>query len=154
MSDSSDTSSARPAPAQTPLGQTIYLAPEGFVQDLVAELGDVAAVEDRLVFTDGPARPAAWAQNIWHDPVRIEFASIKEGARALRSIQRNWALWTLRHHRRASLIQDNLPHVSAKPVVFPSPLPTAPLGSWTLLDENTIVAAARCSSPYRHGEVT
>lgn len=44
MSDSSDSSPARATPAQTPLGQTIYLAPEGFVQDLVAELGDVATV--------------------------------------------------------------------------------------------------------------
>ncbi|WP_029008915.1 SAM-dependent methyltransferase [Azospirillum halopraeferens] len=137
-----------------PLGQTIYLAPEGFVDDLVAELGEVSAVEDRLVFAPGPARPAAWAQNVWHDPVRIPFASIKEAARALRAIQRNWALWPLRHHRRAALIAENLPHVSARPLVFPAPAPTAPLGSWTLLDEHTLLAAARCSSPFRHGEVT
>lgn len=137
-----------------PLNQTIYLAPEGFVDDLVAELGDVAAVEDRLVFVDGPARPAAWAQNIWFDPVRIEVESIKDAARKLRAIQRNWALWSLRHHRRANLIQENLPHVSAKPIVFPSPKPTAPLGSWTLLDEFTVIAAPHCASPFRHGEVS
>lgn len=136
-----------------PLGETIYLAADGFVDDLVAELGEVSQVDGRLVFAPGPARPAAWAQNIWHDPVRIAVPSIKGGAKALRGIQRNWALWSQRHHRRAALIQENLPHVSAKPVVFPSSLPTAPLGSWTLLDESTIVAAARCSSPYRHGEV-
>ncbi len=139
-------------PMTEPLNQTIYLAPEGFVDDLVAELGDVAAVEDRLVFVDGPARPAAWAQNIWFDPVRIEMESIKDAAKKLRAIQRNWALWSLRHHRRANLIQENLPHVSAKPIAFPSPVPTAPLGSWTLLDEFTVIAAARCSSPWRHGE--
>ncbi|HYH37300.1 MAG TPA: SAM-dependent methyltransferase [Azospirillum sp.] len=137
----------------TPLNQTIYLAPEGFVDDLVAELGEVAAVEDRLVFVDGPARPAAWAQNLWHDPVRIEVESIKDAAKKLRAIQRNWALWSLRHHRRANLIQENLPHVSAKPIAFPSPIPSAPLGSWTLLDEFTVIAAARCSSPWRHGEL-
>ncbi|HEY0838339.1 MAG TPA: SAM-dependent methyltransferase [Azospirillum sp.] len=137
-----------------PLGQTIYLAPEGFVDDLVAELGEVSDVQDRLVFAPGPARPAAWAQNIWFDPVRIEAESIKDAAKKLRAIQRNWALWSLRHHRRASLIQENLPHVSAKPVTFPSPLPTAPFGSWTLWDERTLIAAPRCSSPYRHGEVS
>ena len=115
---------APPGAAVTPLGQTVYLAADGFLDDLVAELGDVATVDGRLVFVDGPARPAAWAQNIWYDPVRIEFASIKGGAKALRGIQRNWALWSQRHHRRAALIQENLPHVSAKPVVFPSPLPT------------------------------
>ena len=160
MDDSTpeNTTSSRPQAAPgaetVPLGQTVYLAADGFLDDLVAELGDVASVDGRLVFADGPARPAAWAQNIWHDPVRIEFASIKGGAKALRGIQRNWALWSQRHHRRAALIQENLPHVSAKPVVFPSPLPTAPLGSWTLLDESTIIAAARCSSPFRNGEVT
>ncbi|MGQ9367297.1 SAM-dependent methyltransferase [Azospirillum sp. ST 5-10] len=140
-------------PAIEPLGQTVYLAPEGLLDDLVAELGDVAAVDGRLVFAEGPARPAAWAQNVWHDPVRLRFASIKEAARALRGIQRNWALWPLRHHRRAALIQENLPHVSARPLAFPAPAPSAPLGSWTLLDERTLVAAARCSSPFRHGEV-
>ncbi|HYF90480.1 SAM-dependent methyltransferase [Azospirillum sp.] len=165
MDDSTpqDTSASLPQPAPgetapgavvTPLGQTVYLAADGFLDDLVAELGEVASVDGRLVFVDGPARPAAWAQNIWYDPVRIEFASIKSGAKALRGIQRNWALWSQRNHRRAALIQENLPHVSAKPVVFPSPLPTAPLGSWTLTDESTIIAAAHCSSPFRNGEVT
>lgn len=135
-----------------PLGQTVYLAAEGFEADLLAELGPDATVDGRLVFTPGPARPAAWAQNVWLDPVRIEFASIKEAAKALRAIQRNWTLWPLRHHRRATLIQENLPHVSAKPLVFPAAPPAAPLGSWALLDEYTLVAAARCSSPFRHGE--
>ncbi|HYH18063.1 MAG TPA: SAM-dependent methyltransferase [Azospirillum sp.] len=136
-----------------PLGQTIYLAPEGFVDDLVAELGEVSDVQDRLVFAPGPVRPAAWAQNVWFDPVKIDIESIKDAAKKLRGIQRNWALWSIRHHRRASLIQENLPHVSAKPIPFPSPLPTAPFGSWTLWDERTVIAAARCSSPFRHGEV-
>lgn len=38
--------------------------------------------------------------------------------------------------------------------MFPSDPPSAPLGSWTLLDANTIIASARCSSPFRNGEVT
>ncbi len=142
-----------PAPMIESLNQTIYLAAEGFVDDLIAELGDVAAVEDRLVFADGPPRPAAWAQNIWPDAVRFEALSIKDAAKKLRAIQRNWALWPLRHHRRATLIQENLPHVSAKPLVFPQTSPTAPLGSWALLDEFTVIAAPHCSSPFRHGEV-
>lgn len=138
---------------------TVYLAPDGYVDDLVAELGltgggTVGEVDGRLVFAPGPARAVVWAQNIWFDPVLIPFTSIKDAARALRGIQRNWALWSTRHHRRANLIQENLPHVSAKPLVFPAAAPTAPLGSWTLLDENTLLAAARCSSPFRHGEVT
>lgn len=137
----------------TPLGATAYLAAEEYLEPLLVELGDVRSVHGRLVIADGPPRPAAWAQNIWYDPVLIPIQSIKQGAKALRGIQRNWALYGFQHHRRAQLIQDNLPHVSAKPVSFFTPPPTAPLGSWTLLNENTILAAAHCSSPYRNGEI-
>ncbi|MGH7058751.1 MAG: SAM-dependent methyltransferase, partial [Stellaceae bacterium] len=55
-------------------------------------------------------------------------------------------------YRRAVLIQQQLPPVSAKPLVFGEPAPTAPLGSWTLLDRGTILAAPRCTSPFANGE--
>jgi 23S rRNA (cytidine2498-2'-O)-methyltransferase len=113
----------------------------------------VAAVHERLVIADGPPRPAAWAENIWYDPVKIEIRSIADGAKALRGIQRNWTLYSTRLHRRAKLIQERLPSVSAKPLVFPQAPPTSPLGSWTLLDENTILAASYCSSPFPNGAV-
>ena len=83
----------------------------------------------------------------------LPIASIGDGAKALRAIQRNWALYSWEHHRRAALIEAKLPPVRPKPIAFPSEAPKAPLGSWTLLDANTILAAARCSSPFRHGEV-
>jgi 23S rRNA (cytidine2498-2'-O)-methyltransferase len=136
-----------------PLGLTGYLAPEGFEAELAAELGEVARSYGRLLFAPGPPRPVAWAENVWFEPAEIEIASIADGARRLRDVQRNWALYSARLHRRAGLIAERLPHVSAKPLVFPSPAPTAPLGSWTLVDEKTIIAAARCSSPFPNGEV-
>src|SRR5581483_1713743 len=80
-------------------------------------------------------------------------ASIAEGAAKLRAIQRNWALYPHRLHRRAALIARRLPHVSAKPLAFPAPAPAAPLGSWTLLDAGTILAAGDCSSPFPNGVV-
>src|SRR5258706_2016220 len=46
-----------------------------------------------------------------------------------------------------------LPHVSAKPVVFPAAAPVAPFASWTLLAHDRLLAAARCSSPFANGEV-
>ena len=142
-----------PTAAGEPLGMTGYLAPDGFLDDLVAELGEVAVVHDRLVFAPGPPRPAAWVENIWYDPVRLPVASIKSAARSLRGIQRNWALYPVRHHGRAKLIQEQLPHVSAKPLVFPATAPAAPLGSWMMEDEHTLIASAHCSSPFRNGEV-
>jgi 23S rRNA (cytidine2498-2'-O)-methyltransferase len=136
-----------------PLGLTGYLAPDGFDADLAAELGDVAMSCGRLLFAPGPPRDAAWVANVWLDPVRFEVASIADAAKRLRAIQRNWACYSYQLHRRAKLIADRLPHVSAKPLRFPSPAPTAPLGSWTLADENMVIAAAKCTSPFPNGEV-
>lgn len=142
-----------PTSAGEPLGMTGYLAPDGFLDDLLAELGEVAMVHDRLVFAPGPPRPVYWVENVWYNPVRLPVASIKTAARGLRAIQRNWTLYPVRYHGRAKLIQEQLPHVSAKPLVFPATAPTAPLGSWMMEDEHTLIAAARCSSPFRNGEV-
>jgi len=131
---------------------TAYLAAEGFVEDLRAELGEVSAAYGRLLLAPGPARPAAWAANIWHGPVRLAVASIGDAAKRLRAMQRNWALYSHAHHRRAALIEAKLPKVSAKPLRFPEPAPTAALGSWTLIDEVTVLASPRCSSPFPNGE--
>ena len=132
---------------------TGYLAPDGFLDDLVAELGEVAAVHDRLVFA--PARRVPSPGSRISGTIRCAWpvASIKSAARSLRGIQRNWALYPVRHHGRAKLIQEQLPHVSAKPLVFPATAPTAPLGSWMMEDEHTLIASAHCSSPFRNGEV-
>jgi 23S rRNA (cytidine2498-2'-O)-methyltransferase len=142
-----------PSDPPRPLGATAYLAADGFIDDLVEELGAVRAVHGRFVLADGPPRPAAWAANTWFDPVLIDAPSIGEGARALRAIQRNWALYSFAHHRRAALIEAKLPPVRFKPLPYPAEAPKAPLGSWTLIEPNTILAAARCSSAFRHGEV-
>lgn len=132
---------------------TGYLAPEGFEADLEREIGKVSARYGRLLLVEGPEKPAAWAQNVWRDPVILKIESIGDGAKQLRAIQRNWAMYDYQLHRRAKLLHEKLPHVSAKPVVFPSERPTAPLGSWTLIDENHVLASADCSSPYKNGMI-
>lgn len=135
----------------TPLGHTLYLAAEGFVAELLAELGDVEAVHGRLVMAAGPPRPAAWAQNVWLDPQVIPAPSIGEAAKALRAIQRNWVCHAFQLGGRSRLIQERLPPLAGKPFVFGNAPPQAPLGSWTLWDAETVIAAPRCSSPFPHG---
>jgi 23S rRNA (cytidine2498-2'-O)-methyltransferase len=141
------------SPAQTDGVRTAYLAPEGFVAELAHEVGPIDVAHDRLLVAAGPAKPAAWAQNIWLAPIEIGIDSIGDAARKLRAIQRNWAAYAPRLHRRAMLIQAQLPSVSAKPLEFGAPAPRAPLGSWTLLDANTLLAAPNCTSPFPNGEV-
>src|SRR5262249_13800416 len=113
--------------------RTAYLAAEGLVDELAHELGAVARRHGRLLIAPGPPRPAAWAANTWLDPQEIAIASISDAVAKLRAIQRNWALYAPRLFRRATLIQEQLPKVSAKPLVFGTPPPSAPLGSWTQL---------------------
>lgn len=136
----------------TPFGQTIYVPADGFLPQLLTELGEGASVVGDLVAAPGPARGAAWARNVWQDPMLHPIASIGDAARRLRAIQRNWHLHAIGHFRRAELIRAKLPPVAARALVFPDPPPTAPLGSWTLLDPGTMLAASRCSSPVPDGE--
>jgi 23S rRNA (cytidine2498-2'-O)-methyltransferase len=132
---------------------TGYLAASDQLTEMLAELGGKPELHGHLALVPGGARPVAWAQNVWLDPRALTISSIADGARALRNIQRNWTLYPGKLHRRASLIAERLPHVSAKPLKFGAAAPTAPLGAWMLLDANTILASPHCSSPFPHGEV-
>jgi len=133
--------------------RTAYLAAEGFVDELEDELGAVELRHGRLLIAGGPLRPVAWAANIWLDPREIAIASISDAAAKLRAIQRNWAVYAPRLFRRATLIQEQLSKVPAKPLVFGIPPPSSPVGSWTLLDAGTVLAALHCASPFPNGEV-
>jgi 23S rRNA (cytidine2498-2'-O)-methyltransferase len=132
---------------------TAYLAAEGFLDELAEELAPVERVHGGLLIAPGPRRPAAWAANVWLDPQLIPVASISDAAAKLRAIQRNWAVYAPQLHRRAMLIQEQLPKVSARKQVFGVPAPAPSLGSWTLLDRWTVLAAPHCTSPFAHGEI-
>jgi len=112
----------------------------------------VTAWHGRLALSPDPPGPAAWALDIWTDCREIEAPSIAAAARALKAIQRNWSLYSAAHHRRGALIVAALPPVAAKPLVFPSPAPAAPLGAFTLLDPTRILASPAKTSPVPNGE--
>lgn len=131
-----------------------YLAPDGFTAQLEAELGKrVVERHDRLYLATGHPEPAVWAQNTWYEPEIIGVASIGAAAKALKERQRNWAPYTFHLHRRSELIQEQLPYVNTKPLPFPAPPErfAAPLGSWSLLGEKTLICAPRCSNPFANG---
>ncbi|MBR3880280.1 MAG: hypothetical protein IKJ34_01595 [Mailhella sp.] len=134
----------------------VYLAARGFERDLLDELAlhgvNILEVKERLVLAEGLFR-SAWAQNIWLEPFFQPIASVGEAVRILKSIQRNWKLHAVDFHRRAALIEQQLPPVKAKPLPFGQPAPTSPLGSWTLWDRDTLLVSATCSSAFPDGEV-
>jgi 23S rRNA (cytidine2498-2'-O)-methyltransferase len=136
---------------------TGYVAPEGYVAELRSELARagavIAAEHGRLLLGAGEPYPAAWAQNVWYDVRELPVPSIKAAARRLRDMQRNWALLpTDGPYRRARLIADQLPHVGFKPLSFPQRPPAAPLGGWTLIAPDRMLAAPATASAFPHGE--
>jgi 23S rRNA (cytidine2498-2'-O)-methyltransferase len=133
--------------------KSAYLAAEGLTQPLLKELDGVIAIHDRLVLSSKPAQEVFWAQNIWRNPETLSIDSINDAAKKLQAIQRNWCLHSYHLHRRAKLILEKLSPRTSRPLVFPSALPTSPLGSFTLLDKNTLLASSDCSSAFPNGEV-
>jgi 23S rRNA (cytidine2498-2'-O)-methyltransferase len=138
----------------TRLDLTGYLADPAFIGELREELGDVCAEYGALLFAPGPARPVAWARDIWVEPRRLPAPSITLAAKALRQLGRDWTLYPYAQHRRASLIQEGLPKLRERaPWTFGQPLPARRLGSWMLLDKDSMIASAECRSPLPLGEL-
>ena len=135
------------------MDRTGYLAPEGLEEALQGELKGILFRQGRLFVAEGPPQRVHWAQNVWLEPETIHFSSIKDAASKLRALHGLWAYYPHVSVRRGELIAQNLPYFSPKPLPFPSPLPITPLGSWTLLDDNTLFCSPRCTSPFANGEI-
>jgi 23S rRNA (cytidine2498-2'-O)-methyltransferase len=130
-----------------------YLAPEGLEKQVLTEIDGADAAWGRLIVKAGEPRKCAWAQNTWLDPRIIEYSSINDAARKLRSLQRNWAPYALALHRRTALIAAALPHLPDRKRPFPSAIPSAPMGGFTLIDECRLIASPSTSSPFANGEI-
>lgn len=133
--------------------QTAYLAAEKFLPDLLKELKNVEKIHGNLVLAKGPVQKALFAQCVWENAEIIPIASIGEAVKALRSRGPRWALYSVDNHRRAQLIQEQLPKLKNAPLEFLGPVPETNLGAWTLLDKNTLLASAQTNSPLPLGAV-
>lgn len=134
------------------LEATCFHAARGFLSLLLDELPERDRVDGELVTMLGERHHAYWTRNVWKRPFLIEFGSVGEAAKVLRSMQRNWACVPSRLHRRAALIAARLPPLPSKPKVFPFVPPNVPMGAFTLLDEHSMLASPECSSPFPNGE--
>lgn len=136
---------------------TGYLAIHKFEAELERELKvkglSVALKKDRLYLVEGNHPPMIWAQVTAFELSLIPIASISDGVKKLKALGRNWGLFTVGHHRRAELIQSELPKLNTKPIPFRHPLPTHPMGFWTLWEQDHILASTKTTSPYALGEM-
>ncbi|XGC81408.1 SAM-dependent methyltransferase [Bdellovibrio bacteriovorus] len=130
-----------------------YLTSEQFLPELQEEIKNIKSVHGNLVIADGPVQESVWAQQIWLNPEVITFESITQAAKALKERGKLWACYSVDNHRRAQLIQDNLPKLKPRIMDFLSPLPTDPLGAWTLLDKNTLLVSSQTNSVFPLGEI-
>lgn len=134
-----------------------YLAAEGFQPELAEELRlagrGISAWHGRLALSPDLPAACAWALDTWTAPREMPAPSVKATADALRALQRNWSLYAATQFRRAALIEDRLPPVKARPLLFPEPAPAAPLGAWTLLAADRLLASPTKTSPFVNGEV-
>ena len=133
--------------------RSAYLGSKEHMEPLKGELDEITGVHDQLVLSCALPIKSLWSINTWHNPKILTIDSINDGAKQLKEIQRNWCLYSYQFHRRAKLIQEKLPYLSAKPLRFPCALPTSPIGSWALLTENQILASSKCSSFFKNGKI-
>ncbi len=137
---------------------TGYLAIHKFEAELEKEFEikglKIAQKLDRLYLIEGNHPAMIWAQMSAFDLELISIASINDGVKKLKALGRNWGLFTVGNHRRAQLIQDELPKYNQKPIPFRHPLPTSPMGFWTLLAPDQMLATTKTSSPFALGEMT
>jgi len=132
----------------------LYQVIPGFEDHLNIELSNAGLLypgTDLYHIQEPPTQKIFWHQNCWLEPFRLEFSSINEASAVLRNIQRNWSACLLTLFRRGALITSKLPPISSKPRPFPWEMGNSPVGIWTLLNEHTIIASARCSSPFPNG---
>jgi 23S rRNA (cytidine2498-2'-O)-methyltransferase len=144
---------------RSPMTQyTGYLAIYKFESELEKELGikglKVAFKKDRLYVVEGNHPPMIWAQLSAFKMEFVPINSINDAAKKLKAQGRTWGLFTVGHHRRAQLIQEELLNYNEKPIPFRHPLPTLPMGFWTLWEPDQILIGAETSSPFALGELT
>jgi 23S rRNA (cytidine2498-2'-O)-methyltransferase len=111
------------------------------------------AVGSLVYRANPPTGLVFWWRNLWNAPFVFSFSSINKAAAVLRSVQRNWVCVPQEYYGRARLIQEALPYVTQKRRPLDYVLPDAPVGSWTLIGERTILASACCASPFPGGVI-
>lgn len=136
---------------------TGYLAIHKFESELEREFEirglKVALKKDRLYLVEGDAPQMIWAQMTAWNLEMIPMTSINDGVKKLKALGRNWGLFTVGNHRRAELVQSELPKFNTKPIPFRHPLPEKPMGFWTLWESDMMLASQKTSSPFALGEM-
>lgn len=118
---------------------TIYVADLPFIDDLCEELGEVSAVIGNLVFSPIQKMDVVFALDIWINPKLVEFESISQAVRILRSEGKYWFMNPIENIRRARLIEAELRKLPVLIHHFPLIEEIPAIGCFSLLDKNTLI---------------
>lgn len=142
------------------MGQNIctgYLAPPEFEADLKTELTllgiTILETHGRLFICEGSAKDVVFAQDTWHELEKLEYSTINNAAELLRERANRWSHFSINNHRRAELILEKVPAARIKRYNFLDPIPTTPIGVFSLLSENSIIVSKRTNCPLPFGEI-
>lgn len=130
-----------------------YLAPLDFIEELRHEIPTPVVVHDRLFLSQPLAQNPVWAQDIWQQVYQIKIESISQGVKALKKLGKYWSLYSVGSHRRAVLIQEQLPKLKTTKVTFSNTPDLPSIGTWSLINTNTILAAPHCLKKFPQGEI-
>ena len=122
-------------------------------EDSITSVSDDVRLYNGILYKEGVTKQIFWAKLEMQEPFIATFSSISEASNILKNIQRNWAMYPYKCIRRAELIKQKLPFISEKQKKFPYIIPNAPMGIFTLLDENTIFASSETTSPLPLGRL-
>ncbi len=121
----------------------IYIAKPDLLNELRQELGNVTDIIGDMVFSPVKKQDICFALDVWINPVTVKFESISEAAKILRQAGRFWHLHPQSNVRRSLLIAEQLRKTPPLIRAFPIEETIPDIGSFTLLDKNTLVYATK-----------
>jgi 23S rRNA (cytidine2498-2'-O)-methyltransferase len=121
----------------------VYVANPLYLTELTAELNNDAIIHENLVFSQTKKADICFADDAWLSPKIITFDSISQAARLLRSEAKYWFLNPVQQIRRSRLIESDLRKLPLLDHSFPLNTALPPIGSFSLLDKNTLIYSVK-----------
>lgn len=95
-----------------------------------------------------------WSQLHLNKLKIVNFKSINDAVKILKSENLFWGAYSFHLHRRTELIQKNLKSRSAPQLEFLSTPPKRDYGFWCLIDNNSLLMAPQTNNYFPRGEVS
>ena len=121
---------------------TVYVAPPTYQTEVLQELSKVNRIEQNLIFSSEKKYPC-FAEDIWFNPVIVNFDSINDAAKILREANTHWYLYPLNNVRRSKLIEEKLRRPFKRRIPFSIPTNYPDTGVFCLLDKNTLLYSTK-----------